>query len=99
MEEATLYLYKDSGLVAIRDMTMAVWDEVLTETNKDFILSASEYLGEYDDFKIVIEGAYIESDFNAARNIAKSTNWAKTKKKKAKGKDKEESEKEEGETN
>ena len=61
MEEATLYLYKDSGLVAIRDMTMAVWDEVLTETNKDFILSASEYLGEYDDFKIVIEGAYIET--------------------------------------
>lgn len=46
-----------------------------------------------------IEGAYIESDFNAARNIAKSTNWAKTKKKKAKEKDKEESEKEEGETN
>ena len=46
-----------------------------------------------------IEGAYIESDFNAARNIAKSTNWAKTKKKKTKEKKKEKSEKEEGETN
>ncbi|MBR1873302.1 MAG: hypothetical protein IJ807_00175 [Eubacterium sp.] len=61
MKEATLYLYKNSKLVAIRDMTMAVWDEVLTETNKDFILSASEYHGEYDVFKIVIEGAYIET--------------------------------------